>query len=188
MDAAGRTPACEHRPESERHRGRRLHQRTALPAPVPERKGISGIGRPCALWCGARGFVAFAPCRGLLAVVISGEHLWWGVPLAVVAFGVSGYAAYLGIFGVIRYGLFTEGCGAGEVAGELHLSKIAWISGVVAEIALLFTARCRGADREGSGLGAALRRTGAASRLPSGRRASPSRPSRVCGSRPRAHV
>ena len=40
---------------------------------------------------------------------------------------------------MIRYGLFTEGCGAGEVAGELHLSKIAWIAGILAEIALLFT-------------------------------------------------
>ena len=49
------------------------------------------------------------------------------MPLAVVAFGLSGYAAFLGIYGVIRYGLFTEGCGAGEVAGELHLSKIAWV-------------------------------------------------------------
>ncbi len=40
---------------------------------------------------------------------------------------------------MIRYGLFTEGCGAGEVAGELHLSKIAWVAGTLAEIAFLFT-------------------------------------------------
>ena len=37
------------------------------------------------------------------------------MPLAIVGFGLSGYAAFLGIYGVIRYGLFTEGCGAGEV-------------------------------------------------------------------------
>ena len=61
------------------------------------------------------------------------------MPLALVALGLSGYAAFLGIYGVIRYGLFTEGCGAGEVAGELRLSKIAWIAGIVAEIALLLT-------------------------------------------------
>ena len=72
-------------------------------------------------------------------MVVSGTHLWWGVPLAVVALCLSGYAAYLGIFGVIRYGLFTEGCGAGEVAGELHLSKIAWFCGILAEITALLT-------------------------------------------------
>ena len=39
---------------------------------------------------------------------------------------------------MIRYGLFTEGCGAGEVAGELHRSKIAWTAGILAQITGLF--------------------------------------------------
>jgi hypothetical protein len=85
------------------------------------------------------GFVALLLAFALLAVVISGQHLWWGVPLAIVALGVSGYAAFLGIYGVIRYGLFTEGNSGSEVVGELHLSKIAWTAGIVSEIALLFT-------------------------------------------------
>ena len=107
-------------------------------AEVPERKGFSGTVVNVRLGV-ALGFVALAAACALLVVVVSGTHLWWGVPLAVVALCLSGYAAYVGIFGVIRYGLFTEGCGAGEVAGELHLSKIAWFCGVLAEITALLT-------------------------------------------------
>ncbi len=105
---------------------------------VAEREGSSGA--PVNVRLGVSlGLVALVLAFGLLDVVISGQHLWFGALLAVVALGLSGYAAYLGIFGVIRYGLFTEGCGAGEVAAELHRSKIAWIAGVLAEIAMLFT-------------------------------------------------
>ena len=105
---------------------------------VPERGGISGavVHVHLAVVLGA---VAMVFDLGLLWVVIAGTHLWWGLPLVVVALGLSVYAAYLGIYGVIRYGLFTEGCGAGEVAGELHRSKIAWIAGVVSQVTGLFT-------------------------------------------------
>ena len=106
---------------------------------VPERGGISGKVVRVRLGV-LLGFVALAAAVAMLALVISGENLWWGVPLALVAFGLSGYAAFLGIYGVIRYGLFTEGCGAGEVSGELRLSKIAWTAGIVAEVAMLLTA------------------------------------------------
>ena len=104
---------------------------------VPERGGISGAVVRVRLAV-ALGALALVFDLGLLWVVIAGTHLWWGVPLAVVALGLSAYAAYLGIYGVIRYGLFTEGCGAGEVAGELHRSKIAWIAGILAQITGLF--------------------------------------------------
>ena len=106
---------------------------------VRERRGISGAVVRVRLGV-FLGFVALAAALGMLALVISGQHVLWGVPLALVGFGLSGYAAFLGIYGVIRYGLFTEGCGAGEVSGELRLSRIAWTAGILAEIALLFTA------------------------------------------------
>jgi len=105
---------------------------------VPERKGISGAVVNVRLGV-ALGFVALALALLLLDVIVTGAHLWYGALLAVAAICLSGYAAYLGIYGVIRYGLFTEGCGAGEVAGELHRSKIAWTAGILAEIAMLFT-------------------------------------------------
>ena len=105
---------------------------------VPERGGISGAVVRVRLAV-ALGVVALAFDLGLLWVVIAGTHLWWGALLAVVGLGLSAYAAYLGIYGVIRYGLFTEGNSGSEVAGELHLSKIAWTAGIVSEIALLFT-------------------------------------------------
>ncbi len=108
-------------------------------AAVTERRGISGTVVRVRLGV-ALGFVALAAALAMLALVISGDNLWWGVPLAFVGFGLSGYAAFLGIYGVIRYGLFTEGCGAGEVSDELRLSRIAWTAGILAEVALLFTA------------------------------------------------
>ena len=107
-------------------------------AEVPERKGISGAVVHVRLGV-VLDFVALAAACGLLVVVVSGTHLWWGLPLAVVALCLSAYAAYLGIFGVIRYGLFTEGCGAGEVAGELRLSRVAYFCGVLAEVTALLT-------------------------------------------------
>ena len=64
-------------------------------AEVPERKGFSGTVVNVRLGV-ALGFVALAAACALLVVVVSGTHLWWGVPLAVVALCLSGYAAYLG--------------------------------------------------------------------------------------------
>jgi len=109
------------------------------PAAVPERRGISGAIVNVHLGV-VLGAVALAADCVLLALVVTGRHLWWGIPLVVVAFALSGYAAFLGIYGVIRYGLFTEGCGAGEVSSELRLSRVAWTAGIVAEVAMLFTA------------------------------------------------
>jgi hypothetical protein len=111
---------------------------TSPGAEVAVRGGISGSVVKVRLGV-VLGVVALIAAFALLAIVISGQHLWWGVPLAVVALGVSGYAAFLGIYGVIRYGLFTEGYSGSEVAGELRLSKIAWTAGIVSEIALLLT-------------------------------------------------
>ena len=104
---------------------------------VPERKGISGAVVNVRLGV-VLGVVALLAAIGLLAIVIAGIHLWLGGLLALVALGLSAYAAYLGIYGVIRYGLFTEGCGAAEVAGELHESRIAYVAGILAQITLLF--------------------------------------------------
>jgi hypothetical protein len=109
------------------------------PDDVPVRGGISGAVVPVRLGV-ALGAGALAADAGLLGVIVGGRHLWRGVPLAAAGFGLSGYAAYLGIYGVIRYGLFTEGCGAGEVADELKLSKVARAAGITAEVALLTTA------------------------------------------------
>ena len=104
---------------------------------VPERKGISGAVVNVRLGV-VLGVVALLAAIGLLAIVIAGIHLWLGGLLALVSLGLSAYAAYLGIYGVIRYGLFTEGCGAAEVAGELHESRIAYVAGILAQITLLF--------------------------------------------------
>ena len=108
-------------------------------AAVPERRGISGAVVRVHLGV-VLGLAAMAAAFGMLALVISGDHLWWGIPLALAGFALSAYAAFLGIYGVIRYGLFTEGCGAGEVAGELRLSRVARTAGILAEVALMFTA------------------------------------------------
>jgi len=106
---------------------------------VPIRGGISGAIVNVRLGV-ALGTGAMVAAGGLAGVVVEGRHLGWGVPLAAAGFGLSGYAAYLGIYGVIRYGLFTEGCGAGEVADELRLSRIARTAGITAEVAMLLTA------------------------------------------------
>jgi len=107
-------------------------------AEVPERKGFSGTFINVRLGV-ALGIVGLLADVGLLAIVVTGARLWLGVPLAIVAALCSGYAAYLGIFGVIRYGLFTEGYGAAEVRGELYRSRIAWLAGILAQIGLLLT-------------------------------------------------
>jgi hypothetical protein len=104
---------------------------------VAERKGISGAVVNVRLGV-VLAVVALAAAVGLLLTVVAGSWLWLGALLAVVSLGLSGYSAYLGIYGVIRYGLFTEGCGAAEVAGELHESRIAYIAGILSQITLLF--------------------------------------------------
>jgi len=104
---------------------------------VPERKGISGAVVNVRLGV-ALAVLALLAAIGLLVVVVIDSRLWLGALLAAASLGLSGYAAYLGIYGVIRYGLFTEGCGADEVAGELHQSRIAYTAGILSQITLLF--------------------------------------------------
>ena len=103
---------------------------------VPDRGGISGAVVDVRLGV-ALGAGAMVSAAGLLGVVVEGRHLWWGVPLALVALGLSVSAVYRGIRGVIRYGLFTEGYGAAEVAGELHESRIAYAAGIISQVTLL---------------------------------------------------
>ena len=107
-------------------------------AEVPERKGISGAVVHVRLGV-ALAAVALVAAFGLLLVVLADTRLWLGALLGVAALALAGYAAYLGIYGVIRYGLFTEGCGAAEVDGELHQSRIAYVAGILAQFTLLFT-------------------------------------------------
>lgn len=52
------------------------------------------------------------------------------VPLAVVG-------GYVGVWGVIRYGLFTEGCGADVVAAELRLGRLSRWAGILAQFAVV---------------------------------------------------
>ena len=62
---------------------------TAQPGANPEppvRRGISGTVVRVRLGV-VLGFVALAAALGMLAVVVSGHRLWWGIPLALVAFG-----------------------------------------------------------------------------------------------------
>ena len=107
-------------------------------AEIPERKGISGAFVNVRLGV-ALGVVALLIDAGLLAIIVAGTHLWLGAALASVAAVLSGYAAYLGIYGVIRYGLFTEGYGTAEVEGELQRSRVARWAGILAQVALLAT-------------------------------------------------
>ena len=107
-------------------------------AETPERKGFSGSFVNVRLGVGL-GLVALAADAALLAIVLTGARLWVGALLAVAAAALSGYAAYLGIFGVIRYGLFTEGYGMAEVEGELHRSRVARVAGILAQVALVLT-------------------------------------------------
>ena len=103
---------------------------------IPERNNKAGKAVNVRLGV-ALGALALAAAAGLLVVVVAGSWLWLGALLAVASLGLSGYAAYLGIFGVIRYGLFTEGYGAAEVAGELHESRIAYAAGIISQVTLL---------------------------------------------------
>ena len=76
----------------------------------------------------------------MLAVdLVAGVGAWHRFLFLVVALVLSGFAASYGILGVIRYGLFTEGCGAREVEHELHLSRIAYATGGIAEVTLGIT-------------------------------------------------
>jgi hypothetical protein len=76
----------------------------------------------------------------LLAVdLVMGVEAWHRFLFLVVALVLGGVAASYGILGVIRYGLFTEGCGAREVEHELHLSRIAYATGGIAEVTLGIT-------------------------------------------------
>jgi hypothetical protein len=88
--------------------------------------------------------LALAICGAFSAILLTidlvmGVEAWHRFLFLVVGLVLSGVAASYGILGVIRYGLFTEGCGAREVERELHLSRIAYAAGGIAQITLMVT-------------------------------------------------
>jgi len=103
-----------------------------------ERHHISGAHVPVRLGLGLAICGAFAAIL-LAADIVMGIDAWHRWLFLAVAVVLSAIAAWTGIWGVIRYGLFTEGCGAGEVERELHLSRIAYAAGGIAQVTLLVT-------------------------------------------------
>ncbi len=86
--------------------------------------------------------LALAICGAFAVILLAADLVfaadaWHRFLFLVVALVLSGVAAAYGILGVIRYGLFTEGCGAREVEHELHLSRIAYAAGGIAQITLI---------------------------------------------------
>jgi hypothetical protein len=72
----------------------------------------------------------------VLSVV--GVVSWTAFGLVVASAVLAAFGAWTGVWGVIRYGLFTEGCGAQTIADELHLSRFAYWAGVISQLALMF--------------------------------------------------
>jgi hypothetical protein len=105
---------------------------------VSSRRHISGAHVPVRLGVG------LAVCAAVSTLFLGGDVVmgvtaWHRFFFPVVSFALAGLAAWYGIYGVIRYGLFTEGCGAEEVKEELHLARIAYIAGGIAQVTLLVT-------------------------------------------------
>jgi hypothetical protein len=74
---------------------------------------------------------------GLLATVIAAPPSWTDLVLLIVLVPLAVIGGYLGVWGVIRYGLFTEGCGAAPVAAELRLGRLARWAGILAQFAVV---------------------------------------------------
>jgi hypothetical protein len=72
-----------------------------------------------------------------LAAALVGSSPQTALASLVVAIVLSGVGVWTGIWGVIRYGLFTEGCGVGTLAAERHLSRFAYWAGVISQLALM---------------------------------------------------
>jgi len=86
--------------------------------------------------------LALAVCGALTAVtmlvlVLLAAVGWVDIVLLVAAVAFSALGAWNGVWGVIRYGLFTEGRGAAQVAGELHLARFAYAAGIVSQFSLM---------------------------------------------------
>ena len=78
-----------------------------------------------------------ATAIGALVLSVSGTAIWTAVGLLVASVILSAFGVWKGIWGVIRYGLFTEGCGAQTIAHERHLSRFAFWAGVISQMALM---------------------------------------------------
>lgn len=74
---------------------------------------------------------------GALALSVFGASGWTALGLLAVSVVVAAIGVWKGIWGVIRYGLFTEGCGAQTIAHERHLSRFAFWAGVASQMALM---------------------------------------------------
>jgi hypothetical protein len=70
----------------------------------------------------------------LVAQAIQGWASWCTPVFAVAAIVLSAIAAYIGVWGVIRYSIFTEGCGAAVIEHERHLGRVAFVAGTLAQI------------------------------------------------------
>jgi hypothetical protein len=88
------------------------------------------------LFCG----IVAASCSVYLFVSIVLGHLsWWLLLPTAVALGLGSVGAFIGIMGVIRFGLFTEGNSGSEVRHELHLGKLSYWAGGLSQAAFMFT-------------------------------------------------
>jgi hypothetical protein len=82
--------------------------------------------------------VAAAGCVVAAAIGLLAGMAWWAlVSLTVAALAASGAAAALGIFGVIRHGIFTEGFGMGQVRSDLRRAAWARLSATTGGAALI---------------------------------------------------
>ena len=117
---------------------RRGLSHSEIVGPRKRRVNISGmvvhvrLGLALAV-CGA------ATALAMLVLVLVAPVGWPDIVLLVAAAALSALGAWNGVWGVIRYGLFTEGRGAAQVAGELHLARFAYVAGIVSQFALMVT-------------------------------------------------
>jgi len=83
------------------------------------------------------GLVA-AGCVAIAAVGLVAGMPWWAlVGLTVGGLAASAVASALGIFGVIRHGIFTEGFGMGQVRRDLRRAAWARLSATTGGAALI---------------------------------------------------
>jgi len=79
-------------------------------------------------------FLVAGAALGAAVVQLVFAALGHGWPFAVLGGGallLSMYGMFLGALGVIRFGLFTEGCGMAKIRAELRKAHFAyWIAGI----------------------------------------------------------
>jgi hypothetical protein len=73
----------------------------------------------------------------LLVAAIALPPSWADLALLVVLAPLALFGGYAGVWGVIRYGLFTEGCGAAVIAAELRLGRLSRWAGILAQFAIV---------------------------------------------------